>query len=42
MKDAAIRILTNDRLRRATHWTVFATGALSLTFAVVATAASAF
>lgn len=42
MKDVAIRIITNEKLTRATHWTVFGIGALSLTFAVAATAASAF
>jgi hypothetical protein len=42
MKDAAIRIVTNEKLTRATHWAVFGLGVLSLTFAVAATAASAF
>jgi hypothetical protein len=42
MKDAAIRIVTNERLTRATHWAVFALGALSLSFAIAATAATAF
>jgi hypothetical protein len=42
MKDAAIRIVTNEKLTRATHWAVFGLGALSLAFAVAATAASAF
>ena len=41
MKDAAIRIVTNEKLTRAAHWTVFSLGALSLSFAVIATAASA-
>lgn len=35
------RIFLNDRLTRAAHWTVFSLGALSLVFAVAATAASA-
>ena len=41
MKDAAIRIVTNEKLTHAVHWTVFGIGALSLGFAVIATAASA-
>jgi hypothetical protein len=42
MKDTAIRILTNEKLTRITHWTVFALGAVSLSFAIAATAANAF
>jgi hypothetical protein len=42
MKEAAIRIVTNEKVTRATHWAVFTLGALSLTFAIAATAASAF
>ncbi len=42
MIDGVIRIALNDRIVKAAHWTVFSVGALSLTFAVVATAASAF
>jgi hypothetical protein len=42
MRDAAIRMVTNERLTRATHWAVFALGALSLSFAIAATAATAF
>lgn len=41
MKDAAIRIVTNEKITRATHWAVFSLGVLSLGFAVAATAASA-
>ncbi|MFM2354708.1 MAG: hypothetical protein RLZZ528_444 [Pseudomonadota bacterium] len=41
MKDKAIRLVTNEKLTRLTHWAVFSMGALSLTFAVAATAASA-
>jgi hypothetical protein len=36
-----VRIAFNDRLVRAAHWTVFSVGALSLSFAIIATAASA-
>jgi len=42
MRDAAIRIVTNERIVRATHWAVFGLGATSLLFAVAATAAQAF
>lgn len=42
MKEAAMRIVTNERLTRTTHWVVFAIGALSLSFAIAATAANAF
>ena len=42
MVENIIRIATNDRLTRAAHWTVFAAGALALTFSILATAASAF
>ena len=42
MKDAAIRIASNERITRATHWAVFGLGALSLSVANAATAASAF
>jgi hypothetical protein len=42
MKDAAIRIVTNEKLTRIAHWTVFTLGALSLSFAIAATAANAF
>ena len=42
MKDAAIRIASNERITRATHWAVFGLGALSLSVAIAATAASAF
>ena len=41
MKAGLIRIATNERLTRAAHWTVFGIGALSLTFSIAATAASA-
>jgi hypothetical protein len=41
MKDAVIRIATNEKLTRATHWAVFGLGALSLVFSIAATAASA-
>lgn len=42
MKDAIIRVVTNERLTRITHWTVFYAGALTLTFSIAATAARAF
>ncbi|MDH5453125.1 MAG: hypothetical protein OEY05_13885 [Paracoccaceae bacterium] len=42
MSDKIIRIALNEKLTRAAHWTVFAIGALSLTFSIAATAASAF
>jgi hypothetical protein len=35
------RLVTNDRLTRAAHWTMFSVGALSLAFSVIATAARA-
>lgn len=41
MFNAFIRIAFSDRLVRAAHWTVFSLGALSLSFAIIATAASA-
>ncbi len=41
MKDHLIRIASNEKLTRATHWVVFGTGLLALTFSVAATAASA-
>lgn len=41
MKDAVIRITTNEKLTRAAHWTVFGVGAMSLVFSIAATAASA-
>lgn len=41
MKDVAIRIVSNERLTRATHWAMFSLGALSLTVAIAATAANA-
>lgn len=36
-----IRIAFSDRIVRAAHWTVFSLGALTLTFSIAATAASA-
>lgn len=42
MKAGLIRIASNERFTRATHWAVFSLGALSLTFSVAATAAGAF
>lgn len=36
-----VRIAFSDRMVRAAHWTVFSLGALTLTFSIVATAASA-
>jgi hypothetical protein len=42
MKDGLIRIVSNERLTRATHWTVFGVGTLSLVFSIAATAARAF
>lgn len=41
MKEAAIRIVLNDRITRITHWAMFSLGALSLGIAVAATAANA-
>ncbi len=38
MKRRLIDIIENERLTRATHWTVFGLGALSLSFSVAATA----
>ncbi|PKP70623.1 MAG: hypothetical protein CVT82_05610 [Alphaproteobacteria bacterium HGW-Alphaproteobacteria-4] len=35
-------IVENERLTRATHWTVFSLGALTLVFSVLATAVRAF
>lgn len=37
-----IRIALNEKLTRAAHWAVFGAGFLSLTFSIIATAASAF
>ncbi|WP_263298442.1 hypothetical protein [Rhodobacter sp. TJ_12] len=42
MKDHALRLLANERLIEATHWTVFSLGVLSLTVAVGGTAYTAF
>jgi len=42
MKNGLIRFANNQRLQRAAHWTMFSAGALSLTFSILATAASAF
>lgn len=42
MTKEIIRLAMNERLVKGAHWAVFSIGALSLTFAVVATAASAF
>ncbi|MDP1668481.1 hypothetical protein [Phaeovulum sp.] len=36
------RIVENERLTRATHWTVFSFGVLTLAFSVLATAVKAF
>ncbi len=41
MVDNILRVALSERITRAAHWTVFAVGALALTFSVVATAASA-
>lgn len=41
MVDNIIRVALNERMTRAAHWTVFATGALLLLVSVGATAASA-
>lgn len=38
MKDHALRLINNQRLIEATHWTVFTLGALSLAVSVTATA----
>jgi hypothetical protein len=42
MKDAILRVATNERLTRITHWTVFSVGAVTLAFSIAATAARAF
>lgn len=42
MKDTILRVVTNEKLTRITHWTVFSVGALTLAFSVAATAARAF
>ena len=42
MKDSIIRVVTNEKLTRITHWTVFSVGALTLAFSIAATAARAF
>lgn len=42
MKDRILRVVTNEKLTRITHWTVFSVGALTLAFSVAATAARAF
>ena len=36
-----IRLALNDKLVKGAHWAVFTVGVLSLTFSIVATAASA-
>lgn len=36
-----VRIAFSDRTVRVAHWTVFSLGALTLTFSILATAASA-
>ena len=36
------RFAMNEKLVRGAHWAVFGIGALSLTFSIAATAASAF
>ena len=41
MKDSIIRVVTNEKLTRITHWTVFSVGALTLAFSIAATAARA-
>ena len=40
MKQRMLRMLENERLIAATHWTVFSLGALSLSVSLVATAMS--
>ncbi|PTV96406.1 hypothetical protein C8J27_102200 [Rhodobacter aestuarii] len=42
MKDHALRLINDERLIEATHWTVFSLGALSLAVAVGGTAWTAF
>ncbi|SOB94105.1 hypothetical protein [Rhodobacter maris] len=42
MKAHALRLITNQRLIEATHWTMFSLGALSLAVAVGGTAWTAF
>lgn len=37
-----MRIVTDERLVKGAHWAVFGIGLMSLTFSIVATAASAF
>lgn len=38
MKDHALRLMQNERLIEATHWTVFALGAMALGLSLTATA----
>lgn len=42
MKKRLRQITENERLTRATHWTVFSLGAMTLGFSVLATAVRAF
>lgn len=42
MKDAILRVASNEKLTRITHWAVFSVGALTLAFSIAATAARAF
>jgi len=42
MKDHAIRLFMDESLIRATHWTVFTLGALSLAISVGGTLYGAF
>lgn len=42
MKNTALRLMNDQRLIDATHWTVFSLGALSLAVAVGGTAWTAF
>lgn len=41
MKNRLLQIADNQRLKTATHWTVFAIGLLSLTVSIAATAVNA-
>lgn len=42
LKNHSLRLLNDQRLIEAAHWTVFSLGALSLTVAVAGTAWTAF
>ncbi|MEZ5883251.1 MAG: hypothetical protein R3D53_05240 [Paracoccaceae bacterium] len=41
MKNRLLHLTANQRLKAATHWTVFSLGLLSLTVSIAATAVNA-